>query len=220
MEAELGVPSLGATLVLCPHQKAFERALVEDGMPVDLAWQVAGTLDAVGRPGKVLVKESSLGTLRWPRRILVLGHELTHTLQYALSGGRRSTSEQWLREGLAEWTSWRVLEKLGMGSLAIHRRHAEQRVAAAHRSHSLPDLFALRTGPELLAELRRNRTLPLYDQAFLAVDALIAEHGVEKLVEYFREFAESDDREANFQRVFGESHAEFVGRVSQRLGRK
>lgn len=216
VEAELGLAAVDAMLVLCPHQRAFENALVEDGMPVELAHQVARTLDAVGRPGKVLIKESSLGTLRWPRRILVLAHELVHTVQYTLAGGRRSTSEQWLREGLAEWVSWRVIEHLRMGSLAAHRRHAEQRLAAARRTHALPALSALRTGPELLAELARDRTVPVYDQAFLAVDMLIAEHGVQAVVEYFRRFATSDDREASFLDSFGESHAAFEERFVAR----
>ncbi|MGV8041797.1 MAG: hypothetical protein AB2L07_17625 [Thermoanaerobaculaceae bacterium] len=217
MERELGFPRLDTVLFLYPHQRALEQALVRDGMPPDLARRAASTLDAVGRAGKVMANESSFRSLRWPQRVLVLGHELTHSAQYSLSGGRRGSSEQWLREGFAEWVAWRVAESLQMGTVARHRHRAAARVLAATRTHSLPPLAELRSGHDLLAQLARHRQAPIYDQAFLAADLLIAEHGAARVVEYFRLFAEDDDREANFRRVFGESHAAFVERFARHL---
>lgn len=217
MERELGFPRLDTVLLLYPHQRALEQALVEDGMPPDLARRAASTLNAVGRAGKVMANESSLRSLRWPQRVLVLGHELTHSAQYSLSGGRRGTSEQWLREGFAEWIAWRVAEALQLASLAGHRREAEARVRAAQRAGVLPPLAGLRSGHDLMAQLARHRQAPIYDQAFLAVDLLIAEHGAARVLEYFRLFAEDDDREANFRRAFDEDHTAFVERFARHL---
>lgn len=217
MERELGFPRLDTVLFLYPHRRALEQALVEDGMPPELARRAAGTLDAVGRAGKVMANESSFRSLRWPQRVLVLGHELTHAAQYSLSGGRRGSSEQWLREGFAEWVAWRVAESLQMGTVARHRRRAEARVLAARHTHSLPPLAELRSGHDLLAQLARHHQAPIYDQAFLAADLLIAEHGAVRVVEYFRLFAENDDREANFRRAFSEGHGTFVARFEDHL---
>ena len=192
---------------------------MEDGLPAGLAQQVASTLDAVGRPGKVLVNETAFRNLRWPQRVRVLSHELTHTAQYALAGGRRGASEQWIREGFAEWVSWRVIEELKLGTLASQRGRAERRVLAARHSHNLPPLAELVTGQDLLSQLARHRLAPIYDQAFLGVDMLIAEHGVQRVFDYFRLFGESDDRMTNFESAFGEPMASFHARFKDRLTR-
>ncbi|MBP7797307.1 MAG: hypothetical protein KA072_01635 [Thermoanaerobaculaceae bacterium] len=218
MEYELGFPRLDVELFLYPHQHALERALIDDGMPPDLARRAAGTLDAVGRVTKVMVNEASFRPLRWPQRLLVLSHELTHSAQYVLSGGRRGTSEQWLREGFAEWVAWHVAESLQMGSVGRHRHRAAARVLAARYTRSLPPLAELRSGHDLLAQLARHRQAPIYDQAFLAADLLITEHGAARVVEYFRFFAENDDAEANFTRAFSESYGAFVARFEEHLG--
>lgn len=217
VERELDFPRLDATLLLCPHRRALEQALVRDGLPPELARRAASTLDAVGRSGKVLVHEATFRSLRWPQRVLVLGHELAHTAQYQLSGGRRGSSEQWLREGFAEWVAWRVAESLRMGTLAGHRLDARARIRAARHAGTLPPLAELRSGPDLVAQLARHRHAPIYDQAFLAVDLLVAEHGVSRLVEYFRLSGRTDDREASFRRAFGESHDAFAARFARHL---
>ncbi len=217
MEQELGFPPLDTVLVLLPHQHALEQELVRDGMPPDLARQAASRLDAVGRAGKVLANQTSFRALPWPQRVVALAHELTHSAQYSLSGGRRGGSEQWLREGFAEWVAWRVAEALRTASAARHRREARARVAEARRAGALPPLAELRSGPDLLAQLARHRRAPIYDQAFLAADLLVAEHGIARVVEYFRFFAENDDRELNFQRAFGETHAAFCARFARAL---
>jgi hypothetical protein len=219
MEERLGFPVLDATLHFYPQQRSLARALMEDGLPAGLAQQVAGTLDAVGRPGKVLVNETAFRSLRWAQRVRVLSHELTHTAQYALAGGRRGASEQWIREGFAEWVSWRVVEELKLGTLASQRGRAERRVLAARRSHTLPPLAELVTGQDLLTQLARHRLAPIYDQAFLGVDLLIAERGVTSILDYFRRFAASDDRMQNFEAAFGEPLGSFHARFKDRLTR-
>jgi hypothetical protein len=56
-----------------------------------------------------------------------------------------------------------------------------------------------------------------YNQAFLAVDFLIEQRGLPAVVEYFRFFGKSNNRELNFTRAFGEPLSEFEGKFSQHL---
>jgi hypothetical protein len=49
----------------------------------------------------------------------------------------------------------------------------------------------------------------VYAQALLAADLLIARHGREMVVGYFRLFEASEDRLANFRSAFGEDLANF-----------
>src|SRR5262249_62084198 len=58
-----------------------------------------------------------------------LAHELTHVVQYQLAGGRRGRSEQWLREGMADWVACQVLERLGVSSFRDERAQVVRAVA-------------------------------------------------------------------------------------------
>jgi hypothetical protein len=141
----------------------------------------------------------------------VVAHELTHLAQYELSGGRRARSEQWLREGMADWVTSRVLERLGEGTFR-HRR--QQACGAVARG-----LSALGGEPFDLTDLGNPGAWEVralgaegrlaYRLAFLLTDDLIRRHGFKSLIAYFRAFAESDDRPHHFQRVFGLSLKEF-----------
>ena len=44
-------------------------------------------------------------------------HEVAHAAQYEWAGGHRGTSDQWLREGYADWVQAHVLDSMGVLSL-------------------------------------------------------------------------------------------------------
>jgi len=70
-------------------------------------------------------------------------------------------------------------------------------------------------GEDWLKWLQESGRLSTYGQAFLAVDLLIEQKGVPAIVEYFRLFKESADRERNFITAFGESATEFEVKYRQ-----
>jgi hypothetical protein len=203
MERELGLPRFEVSVYLFPGREAFEAALVRSGYRADFARDTAGTMTAIGGHGAVLINEAKLATAPWERRLGLLAHELTHSLQYELGGGHRGTSDQWLREGFAEWVSVRVLERLQATSID-QVRHAALARLRARRRERLPPLEHMVTFPQWVALGQGRHAGTLYDQAFAAVDFLIRRHGLTKAVRYFELFAGSADRRANFRRAFGE----------------
>ncbi|MBI3457933.1 MAG: hypothetical protein HY002_19320 [Candidatus Rokubacteria bacterium] len=146
-------------------------------------------------------------------------HELTHVAQYELSGGRRGHSEQWLREGMAEWVACWMLDRLGESTFFHERYQAGKAVAL--------DLPALQSDPPDLVDLGRpggweTRHLRSGDRityrlAFLLTDELVRRHGFDRLIAYFRAFADSDDRFGHFQRTFGRSLREFEADALSRI---
>ena len=107
-EHDFGFPSFPATFRFYPNREAFEQALLEVGYDADLARSAAKTMTAVGGHRSVLLNNGMLGSRPWADRVALLAHEFGHSLQYELGGGRRGTSDQWLREGFADWLSIRV----------------------------------------------------------------------------------------------------------------
>jgi hypothetical protein len=53
----------------------------------------------------------------------------------------------------------------------------------------------------------------------MAVDLLISRHGRAAVIDYFRRFAESEDRLANFQSAFGEELPAFDRAFREHLAR-
>jgi hypothetical protein len=202
IERELG-RRIEVSVHLYPGRPAFEAALVQSGYRPDFARETARTMTAIGGHRTVLINEANLVQAPWDRRLGLLAHELAHTLQYELGGGHRGTSEQWLREGFAEWVSVRVLERLQTTSVR-QARHEAWLVLRGRRRESPPRLDAMVTFPEWVALGQGPHAGILYDQAFAAVDFLIQRHGASKAVRYFELFAVSADRAANFRAAFGE----------------
>jgi hypothetical protein len=206
-ERDLGFPSFPITFRFYPHRDAFEKALLNSGYDAALARTTARTMTAVGGHRGVLLNEDRLAPLPWAERVAMLAHEMGHSLQYELGGGRRGASDQWLREGFAEWLAIRVLERLDEVSMpAIRRaRHSEVRIAGRSKVPRLADLV---TFPQWVRAGERHGA-PMYALAFLAVDFLIARHGVPAVIDYFKRFAASEDRTENFRAAFGEDIQSF-----------
>jgi hypothetical protein len=219
MENDLGFPPITGSLRLYNDRIGLEAGLVGEGYDASYARQICGRLDGITRPGIILANDSKLRWDRWPARIAFLAHEVTHVAEYALANGRRGSSDQWLREGLAEWVSWRVVESLRVGTLADRRRSALVHLREAGANHELPSFSHLVAQSAWLREGNRRTADPMYDQAFLAADQLIARHGLPAVLDYFRLFASSDDNLENFHTAFKEERARFEADFQRNLDR-
>jgi len=219
MHGPLGLPPVEFTVHFFHNRRAFEQGLVGEGYPPAFARRTAAVLDGIGGPGRVLLNEGAIARAGWSDRVAMLAHELVHVLQYALGGGHRGTSEQWLREGFAEWVSGRVLEELQMAGAGLEIRRARRVVALAGLSR-LPPLSEMVTFDQWV-DLRTSRpTLPTYEYAFVAADFLVDRHGVDAVLDYFRRFAASNDTVGNFEAAFGESRDAFETALAGHLTRR
>ncbi len=215
VQRDLGFPAFPVTYCLYPNRKAFELALLDSGYDRALARTTARTMAAVGGHRAVLVNEMSLLAMTWPDRVALLAHELGHSLQYEMGGGKRGTSDQWLREGFADWLSIRVIEKLDAPLMPRIRRERERELRALGRSR-VPRLEDLVTFPQWVRAGAQQGAVA-YSLAFLAVDFILERHGAEAVVDYFTRFATSDDRAGNFRAAFGEDLATFQDAARRRI---
>jgi hypothetical protein len=119
-------------------------------------------------------------------------------------------AEQWLAEGMAEWAAFTVLERLGLDDLA-----GRQAVAIGHaREHPALragrlDLLSLGTPRGFTLRHLKEGSRPTYQLAFLMADYLVRRHGFDRLITYFRGFAEGRGRQENFRLAFGQELEEF-----------
>ena len=233
MQHDLGLPPVQVQLIFVPNAGRMSELLLRAGHPPKLARQAARDLTAIGGQRVVLINQARLESERWPGRVSLLAHELGHVLQYELSGGKRETSAQWLREGFSRWLELRVLEVLGsaerakLWSQALEHvrnpagapaltlggpRSLARRVERDARVR-LPALRELRSFPEWAERLRGPAGPALYEYAFIAVTTLIEDHGLPAVLHYFELFATQKDTEANFREAFGQSEEQFEKRL-------
>jgi len=217
-EHDLGFPSFPTTFAFYPHREAFEQALLDAGYDADLASSTAKTMTAVGGYRRVLLNDAKLGSLAWADRVALLAHEFGHSLQYEFGGGRRGTSDQWLREGFADWLTVRVLERLDTVTMANVRRERQRQLRSAGRSNT-PSLSDLITFPQWVRAGERQG-VQMYALAFLATDQLLQRHGVAAVAAYFKRFAASGDRVTNFREAFGEDVETFEASLDATLWRR
>lgn len=225
MVAEMGLPLPSRfTVFVYPSRTAYAEGLATSGrMPARRAEEIAAYSVGLGQHRRLFINDEALrGTCRraW---LAVVTHELTHSAQYELSGGRRGRSEQWLREGMADWVAARVLDRLGDTTFRAERSRvigdiARMRPALGDESLDLVDLGQPRGWETRHLRAGDRRT---YRLAFLVTDELIRRSGWARLVEYFRAFVDSDDRFDNFRQAFGLSLDEFerdaLGRLRNAL---
>jgi hypothetical protein len=199
-DVALRLPPVEAAVVLFPNRRAFERGLVEIGYTERLA-RTASAFDAIGGARAVLVNAQVVDSYTRARRVRLLAHELVHTMQYRFGGGTRGASEQWLREGFAEWVACRVAAHLRLGSFDS----LKDDVLAPLRQ--LP----IGTAPMPLQDIStfaqwaeaQRRAPALYAQAFLGAELLVQQHGVPAVVRYFESFKTTKDRHRAFVEAFG-----------------
>jgi hypothetical protein len=172
---------------------------------------------AVGMYKKVLVNEWRLGKYPWTEWVKVLAHELTHTIERNLVEGRLTASDQWLREGFAEWVGYQVADTFGAEAFAKSRDRVLDSIANAKSYQTFPSLTQLTGNAEWLTWSKTLGRAATYGQALIALDLLIEERGLAAVVEYFRLFGKLNSRERNFTMAFGEPISAFDGKFTKHL---
>jgi hypothetical protein len=104
-----------------------------------------------------------------------------------------------------------VLERLGALPMAAVRDRRREELRGMRRVDA-PRLDDMATFPAWVALAARHE-LRVYALAFLAADAIIAQHGLPAVAAYFQRFAGSDDRLGHFHAAFGEELSAFEARV-------
>lgn len=208
---QLGVPLKPPVRVhVYPSLATFETGLVKDGyVDESIARDQAAFATGVGTAHGMFLRGDRLEAAPLAVRAGVMAHELTHVSQYELAAGRRSTSDQWLREGFAEWVKFRAVDALGLRPYAQSRGAVARAVRAEFRPGRFPELATLADNRAWIAARQAHGGIATYGQAFVAVDRLLERAGRGAGVAYFARFAVSRDRERNFADVFGVSRAEF-----------
>lgn len=201
------------TVYVYASRQVFEQGLIQDAQvsPVRAA-ELSDFAIGVGKRRQMLFNDEAYET-RGKEWLRLVAHELAHVSQIELAQGE-GRAEQWLAEGLAEWIAFTVLERLQLDTL--HQRRAIARTGI--RSHAA--LVAARLDLDTLGSPRgftvrhlREGSLPTYQLAFLMTDYLITRDGLPKVVDYFRSFAQRQNRFDNFRRAFGQSLGEFEQEV-------
>src|SRR5262249_42234499 len=153
--------------------------------------ETASFARGTGGPDKIVVNEAALVRTPWPDRVRFLAHEFTHTIEFDLAARRHGTSQQWLREGWAEWVSFRVTDALGIETYALLRQPPLPRMRRVENRKPFPPLTELGTFSQWAYARSTQGQEITYNQSFLAVELLIAREGLPAVVEYFRRYARS-----------------------------
>jgi hypothetical protein len=216
-QRDLGLPRLQGVLHLVPDREALFDVLTASGADAATARGAAERMLAIGAFRAVYVNETAFARLNWNARLAVLAHEVAHAAQYEWAGGQRGASDQWLREGFADWVQAHVLDALGVLPLDGILTRNSRFIARPNRRKQLPPLSQLVDFPEWVAVSNSEATDVLYPYAYVAADFLVRRHGRDAVIEYFRLFADSDDRLANFRRAFGEEWGAFESALREHV---
>jgi hypothetical protein len=216
---DLGLPvPERVTVYLYSSRAVFEQGLVDDGrLPVVRAAELSEFAVGVGKRRQLMLHDEGGPPAKrdWLR---LVAHELTHVAQIELAQGE-GRAEQWLAEGMAEWSAFTVLERLGIDFLADRRAAAIGYVREHPVTFGGPlDLNTLGTSRGFTVRHLKEGALPTYQLAFLMTDYLIRRHGFDTLLGYFRGFAAGRGRFESFRLAFGQSLEEFEAEVVAHLG--
>jgi hypothetical protein len=196
------------TVYVYSSRRIFEDGLVQDGQVSRLrAAELSDFAAGIGKRRQLLLHhDGAVSSGDWIR---LVAHELTHVSQIEMAGGE-GRAEQWLAEGMAEWTAFHVLERLRLDTLLRRRAAAVQGVRRhpALRDARL-DLEALGTPGGFTNRHLRDGSQATYQLVFLLADQLIERDGFDRVLDYFQSFRTRGDRRANFRAAFGQSIAEF-----------
>jgi hypothetical protein len=184
----------------------FELGLVTDARAERWSAKDSATFAvAVGTPSGIFLRVDKLAQLGPGGRAHVVAHELTHVSQFELGGGR-GRSEQWLREGHAEWMAYRVVDALGLGSYPDMRQRV---INGFRRSPHFPGLLALSTNRQWTTAAMQYSASGTYAPAFLAVDWIVERFGQAAIGKYFRRAGVLYDGDEAFREAFGRSLSQF-----------
>jgi hypothetical protein len=218
LSRDLGLPVPDAvTVYVYASRDVFQQGLIRDGRvsPVRAA-ELSDFAVGVGKR-RTLLLQHDLGGVRGREWYRLIAHELTHVAQIELAQGE-GRADQWLAEGMAEWSAFRVLERLSLDTMANRRRVA---MAGVHAQAALQsghlDLETLGTPRGFTRRHLREGSVATYQLAFLMTDYLIDRDGFDRVLDYFRAFSVTDDRHANFEAAFGQSVDDFEMEILERL---
>jgi hypothetical protein len=204
------------TVYLYSSRRIFEEGLVQDGQVSRLrAAELSDFAAGIGKRRQLLLHHAgAVSSADWLR---LVAHELTHVSQIEMAQGE-GRAEQWLAEGMAEWTAFHVLERLRLDTL-VRRRAAAVRGVRGHPAlaDGSLDLETLGSPQGFTRRHLRDGSQQTYQLAFLLADHLVRRDGFDRLVEYFRSFGKRVDRRANFVAAFGQSLAEFEQEAAAHL---
>jgi len=197
------------TVFVYGSRKVFERGLIEDGrVSPARAAELSDFAIGIGKRRQLLLNDEGADHAgrEWLR---LIAHEMAHVCQIELARGE-GRGEQWLAEGMAEWVAFTVLEHLRLDTMSKRREAARMGI----RNHAALvaarlDLDTLGSPRGFTLRHRREGSLPTYQLAFLMADYLIEREGFPRVINYFRAFADGQDRRENFERVFGQSLDDF-----------
>jgi hypothetical protein len=207
---QLPVPSTSFTLYFYPHQEAFAQGLTDrfgtdPAFARDIAKSALGRIRQTKAGKQLLVNGEMMNDLRWPERIHVLAHEITHIVQYELAGGKLA-GDLWLIEGFADWVAYQVLEALGLDTFS---RRKQLQITQIKRNPGPLALAEMMTGQDWQALNARSGSAIPHAQAFLATDLLIQQQGLSAIIAYFRHMPEVETHLQKFQAGFGIELASF-----------
>ncbi len=205
------------TLRLYATPKLFEQGLVQDGgVAPSLAATISGLAVGASLESSLFLLEPSIGLGRsadsrrgvreWLR---LVAHEMTHVGQVELAGGQGRAS-QWMAEGVADWASLVVLDRLRLQPMQAER---DGRLASIHAPRTPIDLGGLDDPRDFIERSRRDGTDTTYGVSFALADRLIDRYGFARTREYFQAFAHERDRALNFRAVFGETPEDLARRL-------
>jgi hypothetical protein len=217
-ERDLRLPRVDVELQLFASRRQFEQGLMQAGYSRGLARQAATTFHAIGGARTIFVNEAELSQYPWDQQVRLIAHEAAHSVQYQLAGGVRGTSEQWLREGFADYVSCRVTAALGYRSIAWQRDTVLAPLARIEIGVRPAPLSQLRTFAQWTRAQSRY-AVPLYPLAFIASELLIEDKGLEAMVRYFQASRPGTDPDASFSRAFGVSLERFESTFGQQWHR-
>lgn len=196
------------TVYVYSSRRIFEEGLVQDGQVSRLrAAELSDFAAGIGKRSQLLLHhDGAVSSADWLR---LLAHELTHVSQIEMAQGE-GRADQWLAEGMAEWTAFHVLERLRLDTL-LRRRAAAARGVRHHPAvlEGRLDLEVLGSPGGFTKRHLRDGSQATYQLAFLLADHLIRRDGFDRVVEYFHSFRSRTDRRANFEAAFGQSLAAF-----------
>lgn len=205
-------------LQIYPSREEFESGLIRHlGLDPALARSTASFAKAAVGGERVLINEVETAGLSWRERIELMAHELTHTVQYGLTGHRPLNRQQWLTEGFAEWMAYAVTDQLALDSLSGARTRIVTQLRAQGGVDSLPRLAELDAFAQWIAARRKYGYAATFSLSFLAVDFLVKRRSFGAVLDYFRRFRESGDYSANFRAAFGESLEDFEAALGRHL---
>lgn len=199
-------------------QDAFVEGLVlRGGADAGSAREQARYATGVGTARGIFIRSDRLVAAPLLVRAGLFAHELTHMSQYEMARGRRGGSEQWLREGFADWVRFRTLDALSLRPYAESRRRVIEEVRRAGPVGSLPALGVLVSNRQWIQARDGVGSPATYGQAFLATDWLVERCGHAAVIDYFRRFADGDDRARHFRAAFGAAPGQFAEEFRARL---